>query len=73
MPPVFGFVPSNRTLRALGADPCQHPAEKLRAGPRITHRWGTGPTEICECGVWRSTLHAPGPWRGSQMPIDDET
>lgn len=44
-------------------EPCTHPRAKIKPGPRVPGRWGSHPTEVCECGAWRSTLHVAGPWR----------
>lgn len=42
---------------------CGHPPGSVQPGPRVPHRWGSGPTEVCrDCGGWRSVLHRPGPW-----------
>jgi hypothetical protein len=40
---------------------CTHPKEKRRPGTeRAARRWGTAPTEICECGAWRMVIRADG-------------
>lgn len=41
---------------------CEHPPEKLSDGPRVPLRWGSGPTQVCECGAYRTMHHKPGPW-----------
>lgn len=41
---------------------CRH--EERRAGPRVPLQYGSSPTEICcACGMYRLTLHTPGPWK----------
>jgi hypothetical protein len=52
---------------------CSHPPDSIVEGPRIPHRWGSGPCQICTaCGGWRSTLHAPGPWWPGPLPTKDD-
>lgn len=42
-------------------EPCEH--KSVHDGPRVEMRWGTAPTQVCDCGMWRINLHVPGVWR----------
>lgn len=55
-------IPLALCREVIARKECRHQVHKRREGPRVPMRWGTGPTEICECGAWRNTLHTTGPW-----------
>lgn len=42
---------------------CTHPADAVKAGPRMPLVYGSAPTEVCACGAWRVMHHGAGPWR----------
>jgi hypothetical protein len=50
-------------------EPCEH--KSVHDGPRIEVVYGTAPTQVCDCGMWRTMLHLPGPWQASTMPPAD--
>jgi hypothetical protein len=46
-------------------EPCRH--FSVHDGPRVEARWGTVPTQICDCGMWRTMHHTPGHWQAGPV------
>lgn len=46
--------------------PCEH--KSIHDGPRVKAVYGTAPTQVCDCGMWRTNLHVPGPWQAPSFP-----
>lgn len=50
---------------------CKH--KSVHDGPRVEAVYGTAPTQICDCGMWRTNLHIPGPWQAGPIPSTNQT
>lgn len=54
---------------AQAKQPCEH--KSVHDGPRVDMRYGSAPTQVCDCGMWRINLHVPGVWRAPPISSTD--